>query len=99
MQTNISAKHLQLTPAIEDYIHKKSDRIRKHFDRVQGIYVVLQKEPQGYRVEVKTDVEKHDDFVANANDEDLYACTFPATSTPSMLPPLRVRRCANARIG
>ncbi len=74
MQTNISAKHLQLTPAIEDYIHKKSDRIRKHFDRVQGIYVVLQKEPQGYRVEVKTDVEKHDDFVANANDEDLYAC-------------------------
>lgn len=74
MQTNISSKHLQLTPAIEDYIHKKTDRIRKHYDKVQGIYVVLEKEPNGYHVEVKTDVERHTDIVANANHDDLYAC-------------------------
>lgn len=74
MQTNITAKQLQITPAIEEYIHKKTERIRKHFDRVQGIYVVVEKQPAGYRVEVKTDVEKHDDFVANATEGDLYAC-------------------------
>lgn len=74
MQTNISAKQITLTPAIEEYIHKKTDRIRKHFDKVQGIYVVLAKEANGYHVEVKTDVERHDDFVANATHDDLYAC-------------------------
>ncbi|MDZ4755029.1 MAG: ribosome-associated translation inhibitor RaiA [Phycisphaerae bacterium] len=74
MQTTITAKHLQSTPAIEEYIHKKTERIRKHFDRVQGIYVILEKEPNGFHVEIKIDVERHDDFVANAKDPDLYAC-------------------------
>ncbi len=74
MQTTITAKHITVTPAIEEYINRKTDRIRKHFDRVQGIYVVLEKEPIGYHVEVKTDVEHHEDFVANAKHDDLYAC-------------------------
>jgi putative sigma-54 modulation protein len=73
MQTNISAKHLTITPAIEEYIHKKTERIRRHFDRVQGIYVVLEKEPKGFHTEVRTDVEHHKDFVANASHDDLYA--------------------------
>jgi putative sigma-54 modulation protein len=74
MQTTIAAKQLQLTPAIEEYVHKKTERIRKHYDKVQGIYVLLEKEANGYHVEVKTDVERHDDFVANAQHDDLYAC-------------------------
>jgi putative sigma-54 modulation protein len=74
MQTVISGKHFVVTPAIEEYIRKKAERIRKHFDRVQAIYVVCEKEPKGYHVEVRTDVEHHEDFVANAREEDLYAC-------------------------
>lgn len=73
MQTIISAKHMQTTPAIEEYITRKTERIRRHFDRVQGIYVVLEKEGTGYHVEVRTDVEHHADFVANARHDDLYA--------------------------
>jgi putative sigma-54 modulation protein len=74
MQTNISAKQIQLTPAIEEYIHKKTDRIRKHYDKVQGIYVVLEKDADEYHVEVKTDIERHSDIVANAKNDNLYAC-------------------------
>ena len=74
MQTNISGKHLQITPAIEEHINKKADRLRKHYDRIQAIAVVCEKEPNGYHVEIRTDVERHDDFIANARHEDLYAC-------------------------
>jgi putative sigma-54 modulation protein len=74
MQTTISGKHLQITPAIEDYIRRKTERIAKHFDRIQAIYVVIEKEANAFHVEIKTDVERHADFVANARHEDLYAC-------------------------
>jgi putative sigma-54 modulation protein len=79
MQTNISSKHLPMTPAIEEYIRRKTERISKHFDRIQAIDVVLEKEAIGFHVEIRTDVERHKDFVANAKNDDLYACVDLAT--------------------
>jgi len=76
MQINISGKHLEITPAIDEYIRKKAERIVRHLDRVQSVTFVIEKEPhnQGYHVEVKTDVAGHDDFIANHRHADLYAC-------------------------
>lgn len=74
MQTNISGKHFVVTPAIEEYIRKKTDRIAKHFDRIQAIAVVCEREAHEFHVEIRIDVEHHDDFIANAKQEDLYAC-------------------------
>lgn len=74
MQTNISGKHLDITPAIEEYIARKTERITRHYDRIQSISVLCEKEPLGFHVEIRTDVERHDDFIANSKHEDLYAC-------------------------
>ena len=74
MQVNISGRHLSVTPPIEEYIHKKSERLPRHFDRVQQIDVVIEKQPNDFHVEIIVDVEGHNDFIANGTHEDLYAC-------------------------
>ncbi len=74
MQTTVTGKHLTITPAIEEYIRRKTERIHKHFDRIQAIYVVCEHEALAFHVEIKTDVEHHPDFIANAKEADLYAC-------------------------
>jgi putative sigma-54 modulation protein len=74
MQIQISSKHMNLTPAIEDYITKKVEKFTRFFDRVQQVEVVIDKEKTDYTIEVITDVERHDPFVATSRHEDLYAC-------------------------
>lgn len=74
MQTNISSKHLPLTPPIEEYIEKKSEKLTRIFDRVMQIDVIIDKAKNDYTIEILTDVEHHEPFVANAKHEDLYAC-------------------------
>jgi len=75
MIVNISAKHLDLTPAIEQYIRSKVTRLERHFDKVLQINFVIEKQPHhGFHVELITDVEHHEDFIANSTHDDLYAC-------------------------
>ena len=51
MLVNISAKHLELTPAIEQYIRGKVTRLERHFDKVLQITFVIEKEPHhGFHV-------------------------------------------------
>jgi putative sigma-54 modulation protein len=79
MQVNIVGRHFTLTPAIEEYIHRKTEKLPRFFDRVQQIEVIVQKETNEYHVEIVTDVEHHRDIVANGRHEDLYACVDLAT--------------------
>jgi putative sigma-54 modulation protein len=74
MQTTISSKHLDVTPAIAQYAEKKTTKLRRFFDRIQQIDVVIAKARNGYTVEIITDVEHHKPFVATAEDADMYAC-------------------------
>lgn len=74
MQTTISSKHLDVTPAIAQYAEKKTTKLRRFFDRIQQIDVVIAKARNGYTVEIITDVEHHKPFVATAEDSDMYAC-------------------------
>lgn len=74
MQITVTGRHMDLTPAIEEYARKKADKLRRYFDRVQQVEVRIDKLKNGFDVEVLTDVEHHDTFVANQSDEDLYAC-------------------------
>jgi len=74
MQTTISSKHVAVTPAIEQYAAKKTDKLRRFFDRIQQIDVVIDKSRTGYTVEIITDVEHHTPLVATAGHSDLYAC-------------------------
>jgi putative sigma-54 modulation protein len=73
MQVTISAKHMELTQPIREYVERKMARLPHFFDRVQEIRVVLERIPNGFHVEVMSNVEHHADFVANTSHRDLYA--------------------------
>ena len=73
MQIKFSSKHVQVTEPIEAYASKKIEKFHRYFDRVQQVDVVIDKVRTGYRVEILTDVEHHDPFVATSDHEDLYA--------------------------
>lgn len=74
MQIKISSKHMPVTDAIEAYASKKIEKFPRYFNRVQQVEVVIDKARNGYTVEIITDVEHHDPFVASSANEDLYAC-------------------------
>jgi len=74
MQTTISSKHMDITPAIADYAMKKTQKLLHFFDRIQQIDVVIDKLKKSYTVEIIADVEHHEPFIAKAEDADLYAC-------------------------
>ncbi|MCH8823878.1 MAG: ribosome-associated translation inhibitor RaiA [Planctomycetes bacterium] len=74
MEIKISSKHMDLTPAIEEYASTKAEKFTRYFDRVQQVTIVIDKAKNGYTVEILTDVERHDAFISTSNHEDLYAC-------------------------
>jgi putative sigma-54 modulation protein len=41
MNLTISGHHLEVTPAIRDYVHNKLERILRHFDQVIDSHVIL----------------------------------------------------------
>lgn len=41
MNLTISGHHLELTPAIRDYVQTKLERIKRHFDHVIDVTVIL----------------------------------------------------------
>ncbi|MFZ6654236.1 ribosome hibernation-promoting factor, HPF/YfiA family [Undibacterium sp. TJN19] len=41
MNLTISGHHVEVTPAIREYVHTKLERIRRHFDQVIDIAVIL----------------------------------------------------------
>ncbi len=73
MQITVTGRHLDLTPAIEEYANRKASKLTRYFDRVQQIEVRIDKQKNEYEVELIVDVEHHDPFVATAKAEDLYA--------------------------
>lgn len=76
MRIDVVGKHLEVTPAIHEYASKKAEKLTKIFDGTQLIKVCVES-PQGkkseFHVEVVVDVVKHEDFIANALDPDMYA--------------------------
>jgi len=41
MNLNLTGNHLDITPAIRDYVVAKLDRITRHFDHVIDAHVIL----------------------------------------------------------
>jgi putative sigma-54 modulation protein len=77
MNLTISGHHLDVTPALREYVVSKLDRVTRHFDQVVDINVLLTVEKQKekerrQRAEVTLRVKGKDIFVEQAH-EDLYA--------------------------
>ena len=66
MQIKISSKHLDLTPAIEDYATKKLERFNRYFDRIQQVEAVIDRARNGYTMEIITDVEHSEPIISTS---------------------------------
>ena len=77
MNLTISGHHLDVTPAIREYVLAKLDRITRHFDQVVDITVLLSIEkPAEKERRQKAEVTVHvkgKDLFAECTSEDLYA--------------------------
>jgi putative sigma-54 modulation protein len=77
MNLIISGHHLEVTPALRQYVTGKLDRITRHFDQVVDVKVLLTVEKQKekdkrQRAECNIHVKGNDLFAESAH-EDLYA--------------------------
>lgn len=77
MNILITGQHLDLTPAIREYVETKLDRVIRHFDQVIDIAVILgvdtpSDKERRHRAEVNLRI-KGDVLHAESRAEDLYA--------------------------
>lgn len=72
MNLNLTGHHLQITPAIRDYIADKLARITHHFDHVIDVNVILSVEKLQQKVEANVHVRGKDIF-CESSDTDMYA--------------------------
>ena len=86
MNLTISGHHLDVSPALREYVLTKMDKITRHFDQVVDINVLLSVEKlsekeRRQKAEVTLHVKGKDIFVEHAS-EDLYArSSKPSTSS------------------
>ena len=72
MNLSITGHHLEVTPALREYVTQKLDRIRRHFDRVIDVKVFLSVDKLVQKAEINIHVRGRE-LHAEAQDEDLYA--------------------------
>ena len=74
MQINITARHGHLSPATQDKITEKVEPLRKFYDRMTAINVVVDLEHRDEpSVEMRITAEHHDEFVAVAKADNALA--------------------------
>ncbi len=73
MQLKITGHHIEVTSALNDYIREKLDRIKRHFDQVLDVHVILKVENKTqHSAEASMHVSGNQIF-ANAKEGHMYA--------------------------
>src|SRR3989339_2117826 len=72
MQVNITARHLDLTPSLAEYVRKKMQKCERIFERIVWSQVVLSVEKNRQIVEIVLHAAEHT-FRAKEESIDLYA--------------------------
>ena len=72
MNLHVTGHHLQVTPAIRDYLQSKLERINHHFEHAIDVNVILTVEKLQRRVEATVHVRGRDIFCESDN-SDMYA--------------------------
>jgi putative sigma-54 modulation protein len=72
MQINLTGNHVDITPALREYVQAKFARIERHFDHVTDIHVILSVEKQRNKAEATVHVTGAS-LHADAEHEDMYA--------------------------
>jgi putative sigma-54 modulation protein len=72
MNLNLTGHHLEITPAIRDYVIAKLDRVTRHFDHVIDVNVVMSVDKLQHKVEANLHTRGKDIHV-EAIEADMYA--------------------------
>lgn len=72
MNLTITGHHVEVTPAIREYVNTKLDRVIRHFDNVTSVSVILSVEKLRQKAEVTLHVRGKDIYV-ESDDADMYA--------------------------
>lgn len=72
MNLHLTGHHVEITPAIRDYVVAKLSRINRHFDHVIDVNVVMTVEKLDQRIEANVHLSGKDIHV-QAHDGDMYA--------------------------
>lgn len=72
MQIRVTGRHLDITAAIDAYIHEKMQRLERHFDFVLDVNVILSIEKLAQKAEATVHIHGHH-LHAEAHHEDMYA--------------------------
>ncbi|MCE5181337.1 MAG: ribosome-associated translation inhibitor RaiA [Betaproteobacteria bacterium] len=72
MNLNVTGHHVEVTPAIRDYVTDKLGRITRHFDHVIDVNVILSVDKLVQKAEINVHVSGKDIFV-KSEDADMYA--------------------------
>ncbi|MCL4740827.1 MAG: ribosome-associated translation inhibitor RaiA [Phycisphaerales bacterium] len=77
MRIDVVGRGVEVTDAIRTHAETKCAKLPRYFDGTQSVTLTLSRENHHrhaeFDAELVIDVEKHDNFVAHARDEDLYA--------------------------
>ena len=72
MNLHLSGHHLEITPAIREYVITKLGRITRHFDHVIDVNVILSVEKLKQKIEASVHLSGKDIHVESC-DSDMYA--------------------------
>jgi putative sigma-54 modulation protein len=72
MNLHLTGRHLEITPAIRDYATGKIGKIKRHFDSVIDVNIILSVEKLKQKAEATIHISGKDLFV-ECEDDNLYA--------------------------
>ncbi|HZW24299.1 MAG TPA: ribosome-associated translation inhibitor RaiA [Gallionella sp.] len=72
MNVNLTGHHLEITPAIREYATGKFGKIKRHFDNVIDVNIILSVDKLKQKAEATVHISGKDVFV-ECEDENLYA--------------------------
>jgi len=77
MRIDVVGRNMEITDAIREHAEEKAQKLPRYFNGVQQITFTFEQDNHhqhgNFEVELVIDVVKHDDFVARASGDDLYA--------------------------
>lgn len=72
MQLNLTGHHVEITPALRQYVRNKLERVERHFDHVTDVHVILTVEKLRHKAEATMHVSGAK-LYAESVEEDMYA--------------------------
>ena len=72
MQINLTGHHVDITPAIKEFVENKISRIERHFDHLTHVNVILTVEKQRHKAEATINISGAQVY-ADSTEENMYS--------------------------